>query len=218
METFNYFDLFEHLRDAQLHGVAIAPKIINEEFREKLLEEIKTHEYKELKTNTNGVIQEFSVAAYKEIPSNYPLLRKLRARTEQLICFGGIRSLIRWKARETSIQKYKGETNKISAHRDLKRHKQVIVIFNIAGSCDFEILKNVNGPVTQLVQPKPGDMVILRGLGMGVVWEEGMWDNRPYHRVSGNTSEDPERISIGFRDNDALHLPDPTFYSFNQER
>jgi len=192
-----YADLTECLDDVRDTGLGVARNILIPTFTHDLAAELLKGGYEPVDEVTGKVHQRMARVEYRGVPWRLPSLHVLGLLTRPLIQshFDRFPSLAHWEPMETVVQKY-GRHDGIQAHRDFKRHPYAIVIFNIMGSCDFEVLESRDGPVTKLVRPHPGDLIVLRAPGFsGEVTEQ----DRPFHRVGGNTSSDPCRISVAFR-------------------
>lgn len=210
MKLFNYTDLRTCLTQVGNSGLGIAEGILNRNLINMLLTELSQLKFSDVDENLGPIKQKFSKLLFSEIPNSLQSLTQLKKETEALIHSnaGDFPSLKNWLIKESIVQKYTSADG-ISTHVDLKRHPYIVVLFNITGSCIFDILESRDGLVTKTAYPKPGDMLILRAPGFN---SPTSFDNRPYHRVSGNMTSDRYRISIGFRDNLYPNKPFPKSY------
>ena len=168
-------------------GFGFIPGMLCAPFLADLRQEIAGLSFRKAAPLVGSVRQDFEQCAFlHSIPRN-PRLEALRAATEEFVRRGGFP---RWTALEVAINRYE-HGGGLSAHRDFARHPDVIVVWNVAGSCRFELLASRAGPVIQDYELVPGDLILLRGT-MGDL-------PRPVHRVAYVADYEP-RISVTIRD------------------
>lgn len=192
-------DISEAMKEMRSVGVALISGMLKELFRSSLFDETSGLPFKKATEKVGVVNQSFDYCAFlNEIPDR-PHLETLRRATEELVQKTGDalfdESLQRWFALDVVVNRY-GKNGGLGAHKDLKRHPGVIAIWNIAGSCDFEMLNDRNGEILAVYRPNPGDLILLRG----TMPCDGLGDQRPFHRVSNIGGVGP-RISVTVRHN-----------------
>lgn len=198
-DYFRLDDVSEAIKEMQSAGAVLVPAMLQEPFRELLFQEASALPFKKANEKVGVVDQAFDYCAFITRIPNYLHLEELRCATEELVQRAGdilsdepVRD---WLARDVVINRY-GKTGGLGAHKDLKRHPAVIVIWNIIGSCDFELLNDRNGERITVYQPNAGDLILLRGSSACA----GSNDQRPFHRVGNIVGEQP-RISVTIRHN-----------------
>jgi alkylated DNA repair dioxygenase AlkB len=183
------------------HGVAIERSAIEPSHLWRMLKEVKSLEFTDAQERLNSVEQRFQRIGFHQVPPNLPTLALLCKEIQAVVRSFGHADyypyLAGWQIRDIVIQKY-DKNSFLSAHKDLKRHQKLIVICNLEGNANFEILETRTGPVIRQINDLTyGDIILLRGSETtpGV-------DDRPFHRVSGNTHPNVDyRISLTLRDN-----------------
>ena len=104
------------------------------------------------------------------------------------------RGLRTWRPNEISVQRYEPGSIAIESHRDNIRYRRLVAILTTAGRARFRVLETREGSVLAEWTPEPGDLVLLRGPGLG-----GLRDGRPFHAL--DAPQEGERWSISFRMN-----------------
>lgn len=192
-ECFCRCDVAEAMEEMQATGVAFVPAMLKEDFRKRLADEVEKLSFKRATEVVGVVRQAFDYCAFLGTVPDNPCLETIRCATQELVRRAGEKladpGLMNWFGREVAVNRY-GRDGGLGAHRDLKRHPDVLAIWNVCGSCDFEMLSDREGHVLKSFQPHPGDLVLLRGMGSP--------DRRPFHRVSNVIGEGP-RISVTVR-------------------
>jgi hypothetical protein len=197
------------IRKTATEGATLVEGIIAPEFLAQLAGEVKAGPFEQAQEGAGKVVQRFDRYAFLREPEGMPFLRQLQLATEELIrsSLEICQSLGSWNAIDIVVQRY-GYNGVLTGHKDLARHPYIIASFTVTGSCRFEVLETRDGQVIKSMQPKPGDLMLLRAPGLAS--PPGI-DDRPFHRVSGALDPDEPRISVTFRDNIA---PDQTIYGF----
>ena len=187
-------DLSSFFCEAKERGAAHVTRILHPEFRMALVREVLVGSFERADEEWNGVSQRFDRFGFEGSVPMLWVLETFRRATEELVQAHGnhFPALTEWRARETVVQRYRGEDH-LEAHRDLKRHPGVIVIFTIEGTGRFELLGDRrDNPPECVIEPQAGDLILLRAPGLS-----GAPEDRPFHRVRNPK----DRISVVFRDN-----------------
>lgn len=138
-----------------------------------------------------------------ELPSSaFPLLTELarelgaRVRSDGR----GVRGLATWRPNEVGVAHYRPGSIGITPHMDGKWYRRVIVVATVYGRARFAICGSRDrDDVVEAWTSEPGDLVLMRGPGLG-----GVRDGRPFHLVEGPRRG--ERLSVGIRM--AVRAPD----------
>ncbi|HET9671348.1 MAG TPA: hexitol phosphatase HxpB [Actinomycetota bacterium] len=130
------------------------------------------------------------------IPSEiFPALTTLCEALETLVHRHGrgIRGLATWHPNEVGIARYAPGSIGITPHLDGRWYRRLVAVATVFGRARFAICGSRDpGDVVDEWISAPGDLVLLRGPGLG-----GRRDGRPYHLVEGPRGG--ERVSIGIR-------------------
>ncbi len=195
------FDIATAFKNALINGAEHIPNALSRSIIEVISYELELVIFSEQNsTSASGVRQRFHSAAFRRsVPKTFPHILQLQQETKKLVRSASPQfpKLKTWQPHDAVIQKYTSY-DFITAHLDLKRHPYIIVIYNIVGSCMFEILSDRGGHIVKEFRPESGDLVLLRAPGLSGNLNI---DDRPFHRVGGNLSRCPYRISITFREN-----------------
>lgn len=198
-KVFNFDDLASAIQETAGEGAALVRDLIRPDFLSPLVDEVESGPFERAEEGTLNVIQKFDRYAFLHMPVGMPFLRQLQLATAELVQGNGKHypQLFSWNAIDIVIQRY-GPDGILTGHKDLARHPYIIASFTLTGSCRFEVLETRDGRVTKSIQPKPGDLVLLRAPGLASPF--GV-DDRPFHRVSGALDSRVPRTSVTFRDN-----------------
>ena len=99
---------------------------------------------------------------------------------------------------DLAIQKYHKNSSGISPHRDHKKYTGVIVIVTLKGESQLSICENRNGVNTEVINDKPGRIVILPATNFITLSGDNL---RPLHFVDNIHKG---RLSIGLRQNSEI--------------
>jgi hypothetical protein len=107
----------------------------------------------------------------------------------------GIEGLAGFDPNEVHVQRYPSAGVGITPHRDGTRFRRLIAVATTRGRARFSVHAERHAPPTAAWQVGPGDLVLLRGPGLG-----GVEDGRPLHAVGGSLG-DETRYSVSVRHN-----------------
>jgi len=185
-------NISEAIQEMRETGATIVRGMLLDHFREAMLREIAALPFKQAAKNVGKVEQNFDYCSFfGSVPAGRNL-ETLRRSVEVLVWNGGF---LNWRGREVAINRYVAGGG-LTAHRDFKWHPDVLAIWNVCGTCTFEVLETREGPVVQTYYPQPGDLILLRGAGPA----DDPVDRRPFHCVRNIESSGP-RISVTIRHN-----------------
>ena len=105
----------------------------------------------------------------------------------------GVRGLATWRPNEAGVAHYVPGSIGITPHMDGKWYRRIVAVITVYGRAPFAICgsRDPDDVVDRWIA-SPGDLVFLRGPGLG-----GGRDGRPFHLVDGPRRG--ERLSLGIR-------------------
>lgn len=124
-----------------------------------------------------------------------PFVERLRiALSEHVRAAGtGIEAADTFAATEVHVQRYPRGSGGITPHRDPSRFGPLLLVLTTRGRARFTVHPERDADPIAAWQVAPGDLVLLRGPGLG-----GIADARPLHAVSGPAGDGP-RYSLSVR-------------------
>lgn len=168
---------------------ATSVKILNESFRELLIEEAECYSYKpeEEVVGTEDKIVRQQVSSFEGFPdgSKYTLLkRSFQSLLDEFL------TLVEPYLFETKLdfnlpvlQKYKRGSIGITPHRDGLSYINLVCLFNIEGRGRFFICSDRSGRDSVEIDASPGNVILMRAPGFLPSKE------RPFHYVNDIQSE-----------------------------
>jgi hypothetical protein len=177
-------DLRAPLRQVAETGIAVVPGAVA--VPAGLVDEFATLRYKEPPRDAHPVTTRSELAVLSTW-DGYPLLARLRASLVAAVN----RSVADWQPDQIFVRRYRDGSEGMSPHRDGTRFRLLVATVSVLGSASF-FRHNSNGAVTHAWPVGPGDLVLLRGMGL-----RGVEDGRPYHSVGGPAGD--YRCSVAFR-------------------
>lgn len=189
-------DLRGHLRAVQAMGATFAERVLAEDFRLGLEDEVQAGPFEPLPQFEGRAQQEGELFGIGDDTSGYPRVSQLRDELAELVRVHGreFAGLTAWWPNEVGVQRYPAQAVGITPHLDLKRYTHLVAVFTVAGSAPFTVCKNRAGEALVRWWASAGSLVLMRGPGFG-----GVEDGRPLHMVGG--PESGQRISVTFRMN-----------------
>ncbi|OGE73841.1 MAG: hypothetical protein A3C49_03410 [Candidatus Doudnabacteria bacterium RIFCSPHIGHO2_02_FULL_42_25] len=186
------------LQTVIVDDVALFPLFVPEGLQQRLLREFEGLSFKDPEAPQCKLVrQDFDKVQLNEIPHDMPALDELDELVQNFVQLGtGVEpNLSKWFPNEIVIQRYTSAGH-ITGHKDSKKHRLLVAIVNLAGSCHFDILTCRDGQPVIRLTPKAGDLILMKASGL----LSDQVDDRPFHQVSGNLDESVRyRISVGFR-------------------
>ena len=108
----------------------------------------------------------------------------------------GVRGFATWAPNEVGVTHYVPGSIGITAHKDGKWYRRVVVVATVYGRAPFAICRSRDPQdIVERWISTPGDLVLMRGPGLA-----GARDGRPFHLVEGPRRG--ERLSLGIRMSD----------------
>jgi hypothetical protein len=192
-------------------SVAHLPGTLDAASLSLLLEAMRRLDYEAVVQGTEHLVQLSYLASKlngEAAIRRHPILsifnRELGAVVRQSLPDTGLQT---WQANSIVAQTYRDAGDFISAHRDYKPDRGVIVVCTLAGEADFQVLEDRGEDITFTCHTEPGSIVILRAPGMMNPyfdfhrrqdgWCDPSDDVRPYHRALSPTVA--PRVTLTFR-------------------
>jgi hypothetical protein len=176
-------------------GFALVRAALPEPDRRRLLEEASRagSRFLEVPERVNGVHQHADQLSLRVGDPRCPVVNDLAARLAALVTSGadahGVR---RFAATEARFMRYRGDAGGLGPHRDGMCYGLVVAVYSLAGSAEFTVLPDGDGPTIRLLV-EPGDLLLLRAPGF-----DGEPDGRRRHAV-GPPLCGGERVSLTLR-------------------
>ncbi|MFB3739881.1 MAG: hypothetical protein ACE14W_13075, partial [Candidatus Velamenicoccus archaeovorus] len=187
-------DLRGTLREVRRSGAAFVPDALDERFQRRLRREVDAGPFRSMRGSFGKVRMEIDGYDVPAPMDGFPLMRELadelgaRVRTAGR----GIRGLATWVPNEIGVTRYGPGSLGITPHLDGRWYRRLVAVVTIYGRARFAITGDREGPVLTEWHPGPGDLVLMRGPGLG-----GVRDGRPFHLAEGPTRG--VRCSLGIR-------------------
>ena len=187
--------LRDALRACAVRGHARIEDAIAEAFLGPLRDEIDAGPFRPFGESFGSVRQQidgFDVA----VPSpSFPLITELSLTLRDAVRDRGhgVRGLATWRPNEAGVAHYVPGSIGITPHMDGKWYRRIVAVITVYGRAPFAICgsRDPDDVVDRWIA-SPGDLVFLRGPGLG-----GGRDGRPFHLVDGPRRG--ERLSLGIR-------------------
>lgn len=149
----------------------------------------------------NGVHQDFDICFPAPLEGVFSICATL---LEQAVAYAG---QMQPRLTETpffindfAVQNYPAGSRGIGIHKDGLRYRHFVFIITLDGQSDLFVCSDREGADRQLIDDRPGHLVILPAPGFSGLPDEG---NRPLHGVDNVTGG---RLSIGFRQEQVSNL------------
>ncbi len=187
-------DLRSALRRTARDGFAYVPRAIEGRFRGLLWDEVAAGPFERFEESFGVVRQQIDGYDVRDPMDGLPRVALLGDELADLVRRHGrgIRGLATWRPNEVGVARYRPGSIGITPHLDGKWYRRLVGVATIHGAAAFEVCRDRAGDVVAAWDAGPGDLILLRGPGLG-----GARDGRPFHRVHGPRRG--ERCSLGFR-------------------
>ncbi len=187
-------ELGRALLEVKEGGASFLPAALNESFRFQLRREVDSGPFRSMSGSYGKVSMEIDGYDVEAPMDGFPMMRALAQ--ELGIAVGssdtGIRGLATWRPNEIGVTRYRPGSLGITPHMDGKWYRRLVAVVTVYGRSRFAICRDRRGEVVSEWQPGPGDMVLMRGPGLG-----GVRDGRPFHLAEGPRRG--SRCSLGIR-------------------
>lgn len=188
-------DLRSALEEARSRGSAFVESAIDASLLERIQDEAERLPL-ERWPEVIGKVRQNMDGCFLRLPLDaHPAIHALAESLASAVHTSAIRGLRTWRPNEVSVQRYRPGLTAIEPHRDNIRYRRLIAILTTKGRARFRVLDGRKGAVLAEWTPQPGDLVLLRGPGLG-----GSRDGRPFHAL--DAPADGERWSVAFRMDD----------------
>jgi hypothetical protein len=190
----NDLDLTRSLLHVRDEGAAWIPSALNSSFRRRLRREVDAGPFRPMSGSFGKVRMEIEgydvIAPFDDVPVMLQLSEELGA----LVRSSGkhVRGLATWKPNEIGVTRYRPGSLGITPHLDGKWYRRLVAVVTVYGRSRFAICRSREGGVMAEWRPGPGDLVLMRGPGLG-----GVRDGRPFHLAEG--PKKGLRCSLGVR-------------------
>lgn len=142
----------------------------------------------------NGVHQDFDICFPAPLEGVFSICATL---LEQAVAYAGQMqpglTETPFFINDFAVQNYPAGSRGIGIHKDGLRYRHFVFIITLDGQSDLFVCSDREGADRQLIDDRPGHLVILPAPGFSGLPDEG---NRPLHGVDNVTGG---RLSIGFR-------------------
>jgi hypothetical protein len=188
-------DLRPYLRRASEEGVALVPDAVPESSLRPLLGELDALAFSPPPANALPVTTRSDLSILDGLPDGCPALAGLRDELVEAVHRdgAGIGGLPEWQPNHVFVRRYHPGSTGMSPHQDGLRFRYLVATVTVLGSATF-LCYNDAGTIVETYDLGPGDLVLLRGAGLG-----GLPDSRPRHAVGGPGTR--LRCSVAFRMN-----------------
>jgi len=194
LELFDAEDIAAKLYDPAEPGALVIEDFLDEEFRRKLLEEIKKGTYQEALREYGKARQGFSQIVNENIKQNeFPLVHRLKYAYSQL--YRQLAEEAQFQSNNINdvyMQRYPEGSIGITPHLDFKSEINLVSIFVIEGKGDFYVCSDREKRNSQLLENPSGSLILIRAPRKP---EENIL--RPMHYLENVTEE---RYTISFRE------------------
>lgn len=149
----------------------------------------------------NGVHQDFDICFPAPLEGVFSICATL---LEQAVAYAGQMqpglTETPFFINDFAVQNYPAGSRGIGIHKDGLRYRHFVFIITLDGHSDLFVCSDREGADRQLIDDRPGHLVILPAPGFSGLPDEG---NRPLHGVDNVTGG---RLSIGFRQEQVSNL------------
>jgi hypothetical protein len=187
--------LRDALRACAERGHARIEDVIPDAFLARLRDEVDGGPFRAFGESFGPVRQQIDGYDVAVPATSYPRLTELsRSLRDAVRDQGrGVRGLATWQPNEVGIAHYVPGSIGITPHMDGKWYRRIVAVITVYGRAPFAICgsRDPDDVVDRWIAA-PGDLVFLRGPGLG-----GGRDGRPFHLVEGPRRG--ERLSLGIR-------------------
>ncbi|WP_165491846.1 alpha-ketoglutarate-dependent dioxygenase AlkB [Egibacter rhizosphaerae] len=178
------------------HGAARLRDALDTAFRGRLLEEVASGPFTPATREVGEVRQEVEGFVLDPVRAGaYPLADRLRRELTERVQDAGahLDGITSFDANQVHVQRYAPGSGGITPHLDGSRFRPLVAVFTVAGRARFTVHRERHGEPVHDWGIAPGDLVLLRGPGLG-----GVDDGRPFHAVSGALGDEP-RYMVSIR-------------------
>ena len=173
-------------------GAAFVPRAVRAPFIRRLVPELASLRFEPAPPEVGEVRQETEASTLPRGLAGFPATASLWRALVAAAMASGVRGLRTWRPNEVVVQRYAPDALGITSHRDGKRFRRLVAVLTLEGRARFTIRRERHGEVLAGWDVGPGDVVLMRGPGLG-----GVRDGRPFHEVSG--PHEGARSSVAFR-------------------
>jgi alkylated DNA repair dioxygenase AlkB len=187
-------DLSDAIVRVDQEGAAWIPRALEEPFRRRLRREVDAGPFRSMSGSFGKVRMEIEGYDVPAPMDGFPLMRDLAEELGALVrsSGGAIRGLRTWRPNEIGVARYRPGSLGITPHLDGRWYRRLVAVVTVYGRSRFAICRNREGDVVAEWHPGPGDLVLMRGPGLG-----GRRDGRPFHLAEGPRKG--LRCSLGIR-------------------
>jgi hypothetical protein len=188
-------DLRTALLECAESGHARISDAIDQAFLRALRGELDTGPFRRFGESFGPVRQQIDGYDVSLPSSGFPLLTDLCRELGGLVRSHGrgVRGLATWRPNEVGVAHYVPGSIGITPHMDGKWYRRLVVVATVYGRARFAICGSRDpADVRDTWTSVPGDLVLMRGPGLG-----GVRDGRPFHLVEGPRRG--PRLSLGIR-------------------
>ena len=193
-------DLRAALLEVVRAGAAFVPRALDEPFRRRLRREVDAGPFRSMSGTYGKVRMEIEGYDVEAPMEEFPRMRDLAVSLREAVrsSAADIRGLATWVPNEIGVTRYRPGSLGITPHMDGKWYRRLVGVVTVYGRARFAICRDREGAVVSEWRPGPGDLVLMRGPGLG-----GHRDGRPFHLAEGPTRG--LRCSLGIRM--SVHAP-----------
>lgn len=187
-------DLRSALELVRTDGAAYVPAALDEGFRRRLQREVDAGPFESMAGSYGKVQMEIDGYDVAAPMREFPLMRELASALGSAVCVQGrgIRGLATWAPNEIGVARYRPGSLGITPHLDGRWYRRLVAVVTVYGRARFAVCRSREGDVVAEWRPGAGDLVLMRGPGLG-----GVRDGRPFHLAEGPTRG--LRCSLGVR-------------------